>query len=232
MGDFNNAGQFGGGFTGPSSSFVQWGGRSDITAVGTGTWDQMCASTTSHEVLCSGNGFDVNPVTSGSVGTGFMVTAFGTVRIDDPAVWRPGESRTECYVGPLGLMCGGGFDPPIGTPATVVAGGNTQGLPDDPQAGFCFPRPACWLESNGRVTCSSCDSQQPGQQTMRSYFTPGSVVSLGLSSNGDNLCAVYGDGSLWCLGSNASGMLGTGDFSPRTTPVQVQPPGSIQIGCP
>jgi alpha-tubulin suppressor-like RCC1 family protein len=57
------------------------------------------------------------------------------------------------------------------------------------------------------------------------------VVSLGLNFYGDNLCAVYGDGSLWCAGSNNSGQLGTGDFSPRPTPVMVQPPGSVRIGC-
>ena len=80
------------------------------------------------------------------------------------------------------------------------------------------------------MTCSTCDSQ--GQPTTRSFFAPGSVVSLGLNFYGDNLCAVYGDGSLWCAGSNNSGQLGTGDFSPRPTPVMVQPPGSVRIGCP
>ncbi|HET9317469.1 MAG TPA: hypothetical protein VFQ51_17890 [Vicinamibacteria bacterium] len=53
MGDDNNWGQFGG-FTGPSSSFVQWAGRNDVTQVGTGTWDQMCVSTFANEVECSG----------------------------------------------------------------------------------------------------------------------------------------------------------------------------------
>jgi hypothetical protein len=80
------------------------------------------------------------------------------------------------------------------------------------------------------VACTGCDAQ--GQLVTRNFFAPGSVVSLGLNFYGDNLCAVYADGSLWCLGSNQGGMLGTGDFQPRTTPVMVQPPGSVRVGCP
>lgn len=63
-------------------------------------------------------------------------------------------------------------------------------------------------------------------------FANGTVLSVGLNFYGNNLCAVYADASLWCLGSNTNGMLGTGDTDPRTTATMVQPPGSVRLGCP
>ena len=115
MGDRNDWGQFGG-VVGPTSSFVQWGGRSDVTQVGTGTWDQMCALTASGLVFCSGYNFGVNPIGVGFSSNGrFVVTTFGQSSIDDPSLWRAAESRTECFVKEQGLECGLG-SPPSGTP--------------------------------------------------------------------------------------------------------------------
>jgi hypothetical protein len=93
MGDRNDWGQFGG-VVGPTSSFVQWGGRNDVSQVGTGTWDQMCALTTSGLVLCSGNGFGVNPMSVGFSSNGrFVVTTTGQASIDDPSLWRAASRR-------------------------------------------------------------------------------------------------------------------------------------------
>jgi len=146
---------------------------------------------------------------------------------DDPLVLRTSENPAECRVTVQGLECD--YAPgPVGTPGAVVMGGMRQ-TPMAP--GPCFETTErCWLESNARVTCSVCDLQS-GQQVLRSHFASGQVVSLGFNHYSDSMCAVYGDGSLWCVGSNWGGMFGVGDDQPRTTPVMAQPPGSVRVGC-
>lgn len=235
MGDSNDWGQFGTGSTGPTSTFVQWG-VTDLTAIATGTWDQVCALDAKGDVYCSGYTFGPTPTQQGGPGphSRAWVTTFGTVSIDDPMVWRAAESRTECQIGEVpGLVCTGFTFEWQGR--ALVAGGYVGGFPDDPwpPGPGCPPFPfggvACWLTRGGAAFCSGCGAS--GTETRR-YFANGTVLSVGLNFYGNNLCAVYADASLWCLGSNANGMLGTGDTDPRTTPTMVQPPGSVRIGCP
>jgi hypothetical protein len=236
MGNFNDWGQFGAGFTGPSPSFVQWGDVSNVVAIGTGTWDQICALDTSSNVSCTGLSFGTTPTIQGGSSTSrFWVTTFGIPVIDDPGVFRAAEGRTECTVGTAGLVCDAGATT-LGDAGEVVMGGPVSELPDlvpGTPRGFCggaLSVPACWLDTSGRVRCARCTAAD--QVEIRPYFSDGRVLSLGLNYYDSNLCAVYDDGSLWCLGANRSGMLGTGDMAPRTTPVRVQPPGSVRIGCP
>jgi len=237
MGYNNTWGQFGNGTTGSSASFVQWG-LPNLVAMGTGTWDQFCVLDTAGNVYCAGNGFAPSPVLEGGSGphSSFWVTTFGSVLIDDTTVLRAVESRTECRISPSGLTCPG-LSSPLGPAGHVVMGGLIQGLPDGPPG----PPPpgrdptcsmlmgaACWLTDEGIVQCATCTNT--GLQT-KSYFGNGTVLDLGLNAYGNNLCAVYGDGSLWCMGSNTNGMLGTGDANPRSSPTQVQPPGSVRTKC-
>ena len=44
-------------------------------------------------------------------------------------------------------------------------------------------------------------------------------------------CAAFDDGSLWCIGENASGKLGTGGYAALTVETAVAPPGSVRIDC-
>ena len=46
----------------------------------------------------------------------------------------------------------------------------------------------------------------------------------------ETVCAVPEDGSLWCIGENHSGKLGTGADDDLQTETQVQPPGSVRTG--
>jgi hypothetical protein len=87
---------------------------------------------------------------------------------------------------------------------------------------------ACWLTDAGVVECATCSNT--GVQTHR-YFANGTVLDLGLNAYGNNLCAVYSDGALWCFGNNRNGMLGTGNTFPASIPTMVQPPGSVNTLC-
>jgi alpha-tubulin suppressor-like RCC1 family protein len=60
-------------------------------------------------------------------------------------------------------------------------------------------------------------------------FVPGSGVSV-LSTGSKFSCAVLTGGVVKCWGGNLRGMLGTGDFSDRNTPSDVQITNGIWRG--
>lgn len=235
MGDYNNWGQFGNGAAGPTASFVQWGGASNLVALATGTWDQMCALDSAGGVYCSGYRYGLVPRLQppSGVHSKVWVPIFDTAAIDDPGVWRAGESRTVCVVAGS-LNCGSNA---FGS-GSVVSGGTISFFPEEDfpsSPGWACPPgmygygPACWLEASGSVACRRCNSA--GIMEDRSYFAPGKILALGLNYYGNNLCAVYQDGSLWCAGKNDQGMLGVGHTNPVPSPTMVQPPGSVYTTC-
>ncbi|MCA9537903.1 MAG: SUMF1/EgtB/PvdO family nonheme iron enzyme [Myxococcales bacterium] len=57
------------------------------------------------------------------------------------------------------------------------------------------------------------------------YAQPTGITSLALGN--DHLCAIAGDGQLWCFGSNATGQLGFEDEARRDQPVAVTWPADL-----
>jgi hypothetical protein len=197
-----------------STTFSQWTSHTDVAAIATGTWDQICGIDSSGQVFCGGisnPNFGYPPVNVGSAGqTSVWVDTFGEAHLSDPNVLRPAESRTDCQVS-AGLEClmGGPFGPVDGT---LVMGTELGGNPSNSEA--------CWLTSNGTVTCS-----------FGPRFAPGRVLFFAADSYSDSLCAIYNDGSVWCIGSNDDGKLGTGNTNTLTTETMVAPPGSARVAC-
>lgn len=213
MGSNTNA--FGQG--GTSTTFSRWTAHADVAAVGSGTWDQICGITTDGQVFCGGLGgspaYGNPPVNLGASGqTSFWVDTSGTAHLSDTVVLRPGESRTDCQVKANGLACaaaGMSYGP---TNGTVVMGTSVQ-------AGSGTSA-ACWLTEDATVTCS-----------FGPRFAPGKVLYLAADYYSDSLCAIYSDGSVWCIGSNTDGKLGTGNNATLTAETMVAPPGSAHVAC-
>lgn len=196
-----------------STTFGRWTARNDLAVIASGTWDQICGITTGGQVYCGGRGnpdFGNPPIAVGAPSQrSLWVDGFGIARLSDPSVLRPGESRTECQVRATGLVCGGtSFGP---TNGTVVSGTQMRaGIMDV----------TCWLDSAGTVGCST------GPR-----FAPGKVLFLAANYYSDSMCAIYNDGSIWCIGSNDHGKLGTGNTAPLEIETMVAPPGTARVRC-
>jgi hypothetical protein len=210
MGTNTNA--FGTGGTSPM--FTRFTAHADIAAIASGTWDQICGITMAGQVFCGGIGnpnFGNPPIDVGAAGQSSMwVDTFGSAHLSDTSVLRPGESRTECQVKSTGLNCAGSqFGP---TNGSIVNGTSVGGDP--------MNAPVCWLDDAGTVSC-----------TTGPRFEPGKVVFLAADFYSDSLCAIYNDGSVWCIGSNADGKLGTGNNATLSVETMVAPPGSARVAC-
>lgn len=197
-----------------ATSFTRWTARTDLVALATGSWDQLCGITMTGQVYCGGglapNDYGNPPVAVGAAGqSGLWVDPAGAAKLSDPAVLRPAEGRTDCQITAAGLRCGGAvYGPSNGTlvSGTVI---DVAGAPS-----------ACWLTDNGNVTC--IDGPR---------FAAGKVVYLAASTTTDSLCALYNDGAIWCIGSNANGKLGTNSTTALAVETMVQPPGSARVKC-
>jgi hypothetical protein len=217
LGSYNWNGQYAVGHTNQVTDFTQWSQASNLVAIATGTWDQFCALDTMGAVLCSGfmfgNTAGYRP--RGSTLGRLYVSDSGEARTDDTTVFRVANGRSECQVRATGLECTGGMRS-FGTPGEVVDGfrfGPPGMMPGDDLH--------CWLDTRGKVSC-----------TTGARFTQGTVLALAADYDTTSLCAVFNDGSLWCVGSNEEGKLGTGLLDPLIVETRVQPPGSVRIGCP
>ena len=203
------------GAAGTSTTFTRWTAHADVAAIGSGTWDQICGITLAGQVFCGGGignpNFGNPPINVGAPGqTSLWVDTAGMAHLSDTMVLRPAESRTDCVLKSTGLVCalGGTFGP---TNGTIVMGTNVEMSGSDA---------TCWLTDDGTVSCS-----------YGPRFAPGKVLYLAADFYSDSLCAIYNDGSVWCIGSNTNGKLGTGNNAALTTETMVAPPGSARVAC-
>lgn len=210
LGNYNSQGQFGTGNTSPVTSFTRWGTAQNLVALATGTWDSICALTDTGVVLCAGLFFGATPMPQPIVSNNgsLWVTTFGAASVDDDSTFRVSNSVSECRVTAAGGDCLGQAS--FGIPGEVV-----DLIIADVPSRFCY------LDTAGSVYCRSGPK-----------FRGGTVLALSANFDGSALCAVYNDGSLWCVGSNEEGKLGVGEANALPIETQVQPPGSVYIGCP
>jgi uncharacterized protein YjdB len=221
FGNDNSFGQFGDGQVGPTLNWTPWGQAGGYTHLATGNWQQMCAQGAAG-VLCSGSNFGPTPqpVIAGAGALSLWVNPEGTPIANDPQTFRASDGATDCTVTPGGLDCGGTI---FGTPGTVVSGGLVN------QPGNPGPT-ACWNDSSGNGWCATQASPGGPITTTASYPGVG-MLYVATNPGSSDVCAVLSNGSLWCFGSNTNGELGTGSTTPVANPTQVQPPGSVYIGC-
>lgn len=217
MGDANSHGQFGNGATGAQASFVQWGTFTDLRSIATGTWDQICALNASGQAFCSGYSFGTSPMGVGNATASLWVDTFGAAHIDDASVLRAATGRTECTVRSTGLVCSGTT---YGTAGAVV---------DGTRVSVTSGQGTCWLDTTGTVHCRF--EPTSGSPTTVQRFASGQVVLLAANLYTDSLCAIYNDASVWCIGSNSQGKLGTADTATLATETMVQPAGSALLTC-
>ena len=133
------------------------------------------------------------------------------VKIDDPAVFRAQDGAASTVINGNGLL--------FSFTSFGVLGKVVAGTSDQQGAGR-----ACWLDTAGAVTCQAqprppIDPNPP----LVPAFTQGKAIYLSGASDGDPLCAVFNDGSLWCKGTTPMGT-----FAAET---QVAPPGSLPRTC-
>ncbi len=193
-----------------SMNFARWTAHSDLAAIASGTWDQICGITTGGQILCGSSvgagAFGIPPVNQGAAGqTSMWVDTTGALHASDTTVLRAGESRTSCQVKANGLVCSGtAFGP---TNGTVVMGSSTSSG-------------TCWLTTDGTVSCNTGPK-----------FAAGKVLYLATDLYSDSICAIYNDGAVWCVGPNNMGKLGTGNNLTLTTETMVAPAGSAHVAC-
>jgi len=194
------------------AAFTQWSAHTDVAAIASGTWDQLCGITGDGQVFCAGfPGYGVTPVDVGPPGqTSVWVDTMGAARLSDAGLLRTSESRTVCQIKPHAMVCDGASYGP--TNGTIVMGSEVDG--------GSFRDGVCWLTEAAAVTC-----------TYGPRFADGEVVYLAANLYTDSLCAIYRDGSVWCIGSNTDGKLGTGTTSELEIETMVAPPGSARFGC-
>lgn len=233
LGNYDDWGQFGTGATGPSATFVRFGAFSDVVALATGTWDQLCAVGATSGVLCAGNLFGVTPVSVAASASSFFVDSAGAAHVDDPGVFRVANGRSESQV----TVAGAYYEfPPM--PLTLASPGDVVDVVGNalytPPA---IPQPSqlyCWLDAAGAAWCGTSDgmmSPMPPPPVVTQVFTARKVLVLAGSFYSTSLCAVYDDGSIACRGDNTMGQLGVATPTYLATETVVQPPGTIDLSC-
>lgn len=231
MGKANDHGQFGTGSGAGSPSFVGWGNVGGIVALGTGTWDQMCALTSGGDLYCAGYNFGLTPSLVAFSVQAFYCDTFGMIVADPMGIFRAANVRTDCLVEGSGLVCNG---PPPNLPTFGSAGHVVDGTytlnyaaPNQPPGKSRY----CWLDDQGKATCVIIDMFMPGSPQVTPVFTAHRVLALAGNPYSSSLCAVYDDGSIACRGDNAKGQLGTNASVWLNADTVVAPPGSVDLAC-
>lgn len=232
MGEYNDHGQFGTGTTAGTATFVPWGSVTDLRALGTGTWDQMCGLTQGGALYCAGYGNSTTPwVVNPSVQT-FVVDTFGMIVGDIPNIFRAASGRTDCLVQDGGFIC---KSPPPNLPAFGAPGHVVDGTyaPDYTPPGTAPGKARfCWLEDTGAAQCAIADAFDAGVPPQYApVFTAQPVLALAGNPYSTSLCAVYADGSIACSGDNSEGQLGIPGPSWIASETIVAPPGSFDLAC-
>jgi len=214
MGDGNSNGTFGDGTTSPSATFVQFGSSSSLAKMGS-NMDVRCVLDTGGTIDCAGYGLLSTP--SPQTGPGhhsFWTRIDGQLIVDDPMVFRQANG-SRCVIQPVGATCGELVQTAngVGPPGAVVDAFVSHGTR------------ACWLEANGTGHCTDFDT------TWQVFASAPPLVALAGNYYTDSRCAVGNDGSLWCIGTNMHGELGTGTTSPVLVETRVAPPGSVKLTC-
>jgi hypothetical protein len=219
MGNRNGSGQFGNGTTSPSASWVQWGTATNFSRIATGTWDQMCALDATGHGYCSGYMFATTPqLQAGGLFTTLWVSEDGQAQENDPSAFRASDGVSDCQVMTAGLSCGVHGGTNYGVPGSVVAGGQTN------------TTSVAWLDSSGKAWLGQ--SSGPNQTTTTQTFVQaGNILYLATNYYTSSVCAVAADASVWCIGNNSQGQLGTGNTNTLSIETQVLPAGSAYIGC-
>jgi hypothetical protein len=214
LGHRNAHGELGTGDTNPVDAFTAWGGRHDIVRGATGSGDQFCVVTVDHAVYCAGYAFTPVPSYQGRASA---MWNYGALHLDEPGVFRVSPGLANCRVQSVGLLCD--WPSPQGPPGHTVTGGQVL-TPYDGEG------TACHLDDDANVACFSVATS-----VETPLFAQGKVIELLTNYYSEAICAVYADGSLWCIGPNQNGKLGVGSVTELSVETEVAPPGSVRPPC-
>jgi hypothetical protein len=256
LGAHNDSGQFGDGSTSSRTDFTRWSCENDFVAIGTGDWDQICALDVKGRVRCSGKSYGSSPVDQpGSSHGSFWIERGGALHIDDAGTLRVSNGVSLCRVRPRStspflptspddLVCDSHVpwrlvanlwpQVPKSYPL-IVDGGvfNYDFSSSPPQIPFLGYTP-CWLTVEGMVLCTSfVRIAGLNEYFADTYPAPPAnpVLAFAADPHSTTMCAAKADGSLWCVGDNSWGKLGTGEYDDLDVETQVQPPGSVRVAC-
>ena len=219
MGNSNTHGELGNGTQLPSTAFAPWG-EGTYARIATGTGNEVCAIDMRGNVrVRAGNGFKSTPLVVGTDAHSFWIDTAGAVHLDDVNVFCASNGRAEeCTVEAAGLVQRRQVT--FGSAGQVIDGTTVKCSTTEPRL--------CWLEGNGRAKCGDPGVPPLIGDVFDAAFGP--ILYLSGNIYMGSLCAVASDGSLWCIGANDSGQLGTGSMESLTVEQQVRcfSPGSVK----
>jgi hypothetical protein len=203
-----------------TSVFTEYRIGMPVQHLATGTWDQACAVVDGGPVICSTPA--TGPMMVGTATRSFWVGPDGQYHFDEPGVFRASSGRTEALVTAAGLQTAFG--------SFGIAGRVVDGYIDGMMSR------TCWLESNGHVICRDLIGPMPmpmpaGPPPPAYDIFGGGVLAMAADGYSNNICAVKRNGTLWCMGTNARGQLGTGSYTSVGMPTPIPIPSPFALFC-